>query len=167
MHKKGERDLNRKLMRSRKGISPILATLLLIVIAVAAIVVTYAWIMTYMTGATTQAGVRLNPENIRFFGTPTDADRNLIDFTVQNTGKTSTQIVKMYMGNSSGNLIDVTIYTDIGTGKPLQGEDRTTIRINWPNPVASIWEPQKTYYFTVVPAQGQSLTNIPEQAPYQ
>jgi flagellin-like protein len=159
--------LNRNVIRSKKGISPILATLLLIVIAVAAIVVTYAWIMTYMSGATSQAGVRLNPENIRFFGTPTDADRNLIDFTVQNTGKTNTQIVKMYMGNSSGNLIDITSNTDIGTGKPLLGEDRTTIRINWPNPVGSTWEPQKTYYFTIVPAQGQSLANIPEQAPFQ
>ncbi|MGQ9744095.1 MAG: archaellin/type IV pilin N-terminal domain-containing protein, partial [Candidatus Bathycorpusculaceae bacterium] len=38
-------------LKSKKAISPILATLLLIVIAVAAIVVTYAWIMTYMTSA--------------------------------------------------------------------------------------------------------------------
>ncbi len=41
-----------KMLRSRKGISPILATLLLIVIAVAAVVITYAWIMTYTTTVT-------------------------------------------------------------------------------------------------------------------
>src|SRR3990170_963076 len=37
----------KKMLHSKKAISPILATLLLIVIAVAAIVVTYAWITTY------------------------------------------------------------------------------------------------------------------------
>jgi flagellin-like protein len=155
----------KNVLKSKKAISPILATLLLIVIAVAAIVVTYAWIMTYMSGVTPEAGVRLNPENVRFFGIPNDTARNAVDFTVQNLGKTDTQIVKMYMGNSSGNLIDITTYTDIGSGKTLLGEDRVTIRINWPNPVASTWEPQKVYYFTIVPQQGQSLTAIPEQAP--
>jgi len=40
----------RSLMKSKRAISPILATLLLIVIAVAAIVVTYTWIMTYIAG---------------------------------------------------------------------------------------------------------------------
>jgi hypothetical protein len=71
----------------------------------------------------------------------------------------------MYMGNSSGNLIDITGNTNIGSGRSLLGEDRTTITIFWPNDVAPNWEPQKTYYFTIVPAQGQSLENIPEQAP--
>ncbi len=154
-----------KLFKTKKAISPILATLLLIVIAVAAIVVTYAWIMTYMSGVTPQAGVRLFPENVRFYGTPSDAARNRTDFAVQNTGKTNTQILRIYMGNSSGNLIDITVNTDIGSGKTLLGEDKATITIFWPNPVASNWEPQKVYYFTIVPAQGQSLTNIPEQAP--
>jgi len=154
-----------KMLKSRKAISPILATLLLIVIAVAAIVVTYAWIMTYMGGVTPQAGVRLYPENVRFYGSPAVSARNRTDFTVQNTGKTNTQIVRMYMGNSSGSLIDITSSTNIGSGRSLLGEDRTTITINWPNAVAHNWEAQKTYYFTIVPAQGQSLENIPEQAP--
>jgi flagellin-like protein len=154
-----------KLFKTKKAISPILATLLLIVIAVAAIVVTYAWIMTYMSGVTPQAGVRLFPENVRFYGTPNDAAKNRTDFTVQNTGKTDTQIVRIYMGNSSGNLIEITSYTDIGSGKALLGENKATITISWPNPVADNWEAQKVYYFTIVPAQGQSLTNIPEQAP--
>ncbi len=46
----------KKLVNSNKAISPILATLLLIVIAVAAIVITYAWITTYMGTTTQQAG---------------------------------------------------------------------------------------------------------------
>ena len=43
-------------LKSKKAISPILATLLLIVIAVAAIVVTYAWITTFMGSAAQQTG---------------------------------------------------------------------------------------------------------------
>jgi len=52
--------LAKKMLRSRKAISPILATLLLIVIAVAAIVVTYAWIMMYTGSATGSAGLKIN-----------------------------------------------------------------------------------------------------------
>ena len=52
------------MLKSRMGISPILATLLLIVIAVAAIVVTYAWIMTYMSSAGQQAGVQLTLDTV-------------------------------------------------------------------------------------------------------
>ena len=43
----------------KQGISPIMATLLLIVIAIAAIIVTYAWITAYIGGGTHQAGARI------------------------------------------------------------------------------------------------------------
>ena len=41
-----------------------MATLLLIVIAIAAIIVTYAWITTYMGTTTTHAGVMIEIENV-------------------------------------------------------------------------------------------------------
>ena len=145
------------MMRSRKAISPILATLLLVVIAVAAIVVTYAWIMMYMGGLGQQAGVSLYEENVRFYGIPTDTAKNLTDFTVGNSGKSNTQIVRIYIGNSSGNLIDLTSYSDINTGIPLNGESATTIKVTWPNALANNWEPQKIYYFKIVPTRGQYL----------
>ena len=151
-------------MKSRKAITPILATLLLIVIAVAAIVVTYAWIMTYMGGLGQQAGVTLYKENVRFYGTPTDAAKNLTDFTVRNSGKTNTQILRIYIGSSSGNLIDITSSSDIGTGMPLNGESATTIKVTWPNTLASVWEAGKTYYFKIIPEQGQYL-ELPVEAP--
>lgn len=53
-----------KMSQSEKAISPILATLLLVVIAVAAIVVTYAWIMTYMSSAGEQAGIMLTKDAV-------------------------------------------------------------------------------------------------------
>lgn len=153
-----------KLARSKKAISPILATLLLIVIAVAAIVVTYAWIMTYMSGTTQQAGVILYKENVRFFGIPTDPARNRTEFTIGNSGKADTQILRLYLGNSSGNMIELTSYTDIGTGKPLIGGQKATITLVWPNALANTWENGKVYYIKIVPAQGQYLDTM-EQAP--
>jgi len=47
----------------KRGISPIMATLLLIVIAIAAIIVTYAWITAYISGGTHQAGASIKIEN--------------------------------------------------------------------------------------------------------
>jgi flagellin-like protein len=158
--------LTRKSLRSKKAISPILATLLLIVIAVAAIVVTYAWIMTYMSGATQQAGVILFTENVRCFGTPTDAAKNRTEFTIGNSGKANTKILRIYVGNSTDNMIELTSYSDIGSGKMLNGVDKATIILTWPNSLANNWEAGKTYHFKIIPEQGQYLVDL-DQAPVQ
>lgn len=155
----------KNILRSRKAISPILATLLLIVIAVAAIVVTYAWIMTYMSSAGKKAGVILSKENVRFYGSPTDAARNRTDFTISNTGTSDTKILRIYMGNTSGNLIELTSDTNIGSGLTLNADSATTVTVTWPNDLADAWEAGKTYYFTIVPSVGSPLEKIPEQAP--
>jgi flagellin-like protein len=150
------------MLKSRKAISPILATLLLIVIAVAAIVVTYAWIMTYMGSTTQQAEVRLYKENVRFYGTPTDA-KNRTEITVGNQGTGNTQIVRVYLGNSSGSMIDITSNATISSGG-LNAGSTTTITVNWPNAVALNWQAGETYYFRIVPNPGQYL-EFQEQAP--
>ena len=149
----------RKILNSKKAISPILATLLLIVIAVAAIVVTYAWITTYMGSATRQAGALLYKENVRF-------STGATEITVGNSGTEDTQIVRVYLGDSSGNMTDITDdYTDItGTGTALNAGDTATVTIDWPNDVAADWDPGETYYFRIVPNPGQFL-EFQEQAP--
>ena len=70
----------RSIFKSKKGISPILATLLLIVIAVAAVIVTYAWVMTFTTSTTDQAGAVIIVENVRFH------DTNKIEVILRNSG---------------------------------------------------------------------------------
>lgn len=158
--------LTRNTLKSRRAISPILATLLLIVIAVAAIVVTYAWIMMYMNSTRQQAGVMLSVENTRFYGAPTDTSRNRVDFTVKNTLTSDTQIVRIYIGNATRSLVEVTSSSDIGSGKPLAGGGApTTITVTWPNTLANSWEPQKIYYYKIVPAQGTDTGEISVQAP--
>ena len=85
----------RKMVRSKKAISPILATLLLIVIAVAAIVITYAWITTYMGSTTQQAGIIPYKANVNF------RTGDIITIDIGNSGTSSGQIVQVYVGTSA------------------------------------------------------------------
>jgi flagellin-like protein len=148
----------KKFLNSKKAISPILATLLLIVIAVAAIVVTYAWITTYMGTATSQAGVILYKENIRF-------DTDETEITIGNSGTEDTRIVRVWLGDSSGNMTDVTSDTDItGSGTLLTAGGVAKITLDWPNDIDSTWTAGENYYFRIVPNPGQFL-EIQEQAP--
>jgi flagellin-like protein len=148
----------KKFLNSKKAISPILATLLLIVIAVAAIVVTYAWITTYMGSATSQAGVLLYKENVRFATGETE-------ITIGNSGTEDTRIVRVWLGDSSGNMTDVTSYTDItGSGTLLNAGSTATIKLDWPNGIEDAWQPGENYYLRIVPNPGQFL-EFQEQAP--
>jgi flagellin-like protein len=143
-----------KQRRSQKAITPILATLLLIVIAVAAIVVTYAWIMTYMSNAGRQAGVRLYKANVSW-------DQNTTHYQIYidigNSGTSDTQIILVYFGTSPSNLQNQT-----GPPFPLAcnaGAAPVTITINYN------WTPAKTYYFKVLSSSGQYIDTWAEQAP--
>jgi FlaG/FlaF family flagellin (archaellin) len=136
--------LARKPTTHARAITPILATLLLIVIAVAAIVVTYAWLMTYMSHATNNAGVMLNPAaNPYFFGSAHDE----ISIDVQNTGIADAHLVRIYIGNSTSTMqsqnssdLPEVCYSHGGIA---------TIEVNYN------WTAGATYYFQVV-AQEQS-----------
>ena len=89
-----------RIFRQKKAISPILATLLLIVIAVAAIVVTYAWITTYMNSTTQNAGFIPFKANVNFFD---DAGTKKIAIDIGNSGTASGQIIQVYIGTSATN----------------------------------------------------------------
>jgi flagellin-like protein len=141
-------NVTHKLVKSKKGISPILATLLLVVIAVAAIVVTYAWVMTYTGHLTGQAGVVLYQANVNFYGSGSK-----IDIDIGNSGTSDTSIIQVYIGTSSSALDNQTI-----TPVPLRAGSvqRITVNYNWTNGV--------TYYFKVLTSTGQTLP-WPSQAP--
>ena len=149
---RGEKWLLKKVLKSKRGISPILATLLLIVIAVAAIIVTYAWITTYMRGSTMQAGIMLDVENVYW-----DNNAKKTFFYVKNIGTSDATIVRLWMGNTSNNLVDVTNSTNIRNGivVPAGGNELRIITLNWSNPVASEWESNKLYHFKIVPSIGE------------
>jgi len=149
----------KNMLKSKKAISPILATLLLIVIAVAAIVVTYAWVMTFIGSAGQQASVILYKENIYWNST-----EKKTYITIGNSGTGNTRIVRLYMGTTQNNLVNVTASTNIGTGIPLNGKSVATIALSWPNDVASTWTSGNYYHFKIVTETGHELP-FPEQAP--
>ena len=140
-----------KLLKSKKGISPILATLLLIVIAVAAIIVTYAWVMTYVGTQTTSAGTMLNYDTLTWY-----SNRTII--AVRNTGTSDAKIVRLAIGLTSQNLTDVTLNTDIGTGIVILTGQVADIILNWPNGLVANWQSTQQYYFRISPNVGNALT---------
>jgi len=143
-----------KLLVSRKGISPILATLLLIVIAVAAVIVTYAWVMTYTTSTTGQAGVFLRKDSVAWNSTA-----GTITVYVRNTGTADAEIDAVYLGTSSTNLVKQTSVTYDPSTKLVEKDGGTiTITITYP------WTSKTTYYFKIAPKIGEALS-FQEKAP--
>jgi flagellin-like protein len=136
----------KNMLRSKRAISPILATLLLVVIAVAAIVVTYAWVMTYMNALTEQAGVSLKYEAMSW---PTNAT---IKLYVSNAGTSDATVDRVYIGTSSSNLDRQTslTYEPLNGAVAAQG-DPVSITIDYS------WSTGTMYYFRVVPKVGPPL----------
>ncbi len=123
-----------KMLKSKKGISPILATLLLIVIAVAAIIVTYAWVMTFTGSQTQEAGLQLVYENVQW------PNNSTISVVIRNTGTSNGKITAVYIGTSSANLATAdlsspTLPANINTGSTVT----VTLVYNW--------NPNTRYYF--------------------
>jgi flagellin-like protein len=153
-----------KLLRSEKGISPILATLLLIVIAVAAIIVTYAWVMTYMGAQTSQAGALITEENVRWYGvlnngTLSSSTYNRTDISLRNIGTSTIKIVRVYLGTSEGNLAPVTASCTAGINATIDPQGYTTVTLQWPNPsVAAAYTAGTMYYFTIATEPGTSYS---------
>jgi flagellin-like protein len=72
-----------KIMKNKKAISPVLAVLLMIAVAVAAALITYAWVMTYLSSTTSRAGHAIQIQSVAFTGTTaTVYTQNVGDGTV-------------------------------------------------------------------------------------
>jgi flagellin-like protein len=132
----------KKLLKSKKAITPILATLLLIVIAVAAIVVTYAWVMTYMSSAGTQAGVMLKKDALCLWQTGN------ITIYIRNTGTSDAEIDKVYI-----NSTPQTSVTYSPSSKIVDKDGGTiTIVVNYD------WQTDTLYHFQISPKLGEPLS---------
>jgi len=165
-----KQSLLKKIHDARKGISPILATLLLIVIAVAAVIVTWAWVMTFTASQTQQAGAVITRENIRYYGSPTSAAKNRTDIVIRNTGTADAKVVTVYWSSSGySTLAKLTSTTDYdltpSTGIISAGSS-ITITIKWGTSgvTGGVWSSGTTYYFKVVTEAGQYL-ELSEKAP--
>jgi len=128
-----------KIVRSKRGISPILATLLLIVIAVAAVIVTYAWVLTFTTTQTQQAGVLLTKENVSW------PNSTRISVVIRNTGTSNGKITAVYIGTSSTNLASISS-NDVS---PAPGSASATVNAESSTmfTITYSWASNTRYYF--------------------
>jgi len=138
----------KSILKSKKGISPILATLLLIVIAVAAVIVTYAWVMTFTASTTSQAGAILTVENVRFYNQSSTVYN--IDITLRNSGTADATIDTVYMGESAS---DLAIQSNIDKGTVTAGSTHT-IEITGDT---TLWIDGTTYYFNIGTEEGLGI----------
>jgi flagellin-like protein len=138
-----------KILKSKRGISPILATLLLIVIAVAAIVVTYAWVITFTGSTTNQAGVILNKENTYWNST---GSKTVVIY-VKNQGTSDAEINAVYIGTSSTNLLLQSSVSYYPSSKLVYANGVNTQVIT----VTYNWNTDTQYYFKVAPKVGAAL----------
>jgi len=145
----------RALLKSKKGISPILATLLLIVIAVAAVIVTYAWVMTFTGSTTSQAGAVLTVENVRFY---TQGSTDRVEIVIRNSGTERATIDTVYAGVSSSNLQAI----DSGDLR-FRDPDGANTRIVEAGSTLTVtlldyrWTAGETYYFNIATKEGINL----------
>ena len=136
-----------KMLKSRKGISPILATLLLIVIAVAAVIVTYAWVMSFTGTTTGHAGAVLSVENLRYHS------NNKAEIILRNSGTSDAKIVSVYAGTSSTSLVNQTTVTYVPASQLAVASGSLNITVTY----TSNWTSGQRYYFKVVTEAGQTL----------
>ncbi len=88
----------------RKGVSPIIAVLLLIVIAVAAAVLAYIWIVSYTGTLEQQAGTQQLQERIKIEGV--EYDGTTLTIYVRNIGEVDVTVDAAYIFDASGTVID-------------------------------------------------------------
>ena len=137
----------KSMIKSKKGISPILATLLLIVIAVAAVIVTYAWVITFTESTTNQAGAVLSVENVRFHNI---SSTQYIDITLRNSGTADATVDSVYMGESSSDL--ELLQTGVTTGT-VEAGSAFTVRLSG----TDLWDAGTTYYFKLGTEEGMNV----------
>jgi flagellin-like protein len=114
----------RKFRRNVKAISPVISVLLMIAVAVAASLVTYAWVMGYLGFTTTKVGKAIQIQSIAKTG----------EVYVQNVGDSVVTLADVYfngtdVGNGSGSLLQVGHTETINTGHVFVNGDRVTVKV--------------------------------------
>lgn len=107
------------LSKNKKGVSPIIATLLLIVIAVAAAVVTYAFVTGFIGTATSQS----NQQGAMSIDTGSVTNASIVVY-VRNTGTKAENLTTVYVDN-----VLIPSGVTFGANNPLAPGMTTTVTI--------------------------------------
>lgn len=101
----------KKLRKNVKAVSPVISVLLMIAVAVAASLVTYAWVMGYMNFTTTKVGKAIAIQSIDVSG----------KVYVQNVGQSTVTLTGAYLNGLNG--------TSVGVNKVLSVSDTAVIQL--------------------------------------
>ena len=134
----------------RTGVSPVIATLLLIVIAVAAAVLAYIWIIGYQGTLTQQASTAQLQERIRI--ETVNYTQSQLKVWVRNIGDVQVTITAGYIINATG----LTIVADTALSTPLNPGQVDLVTISIPGTVTL--KPGITYTVKVVTSKGTEAT---------
>jgi flagellin-like protein len=85
------RKIKKNFRRNQKAISPVIATLLMIAIAVVASLVTYAWVMGYMSFTTEKTGKAIQIQSVANSTLFADTTPGSMDIYIQNVGNSAVQ----------------------------------------------------------------------------
>jgi flagellin-like protein len=114
----------KKLRKNVKAVSPVISVLLMIAVAVAASLVTYAWVMGYMGFTTNKVGKAIQIQSVGSDG----------KVYVQNVGDSAVTLADVYfngtdIGNGSGNILQVGSTETINTAHPFASGDIVTVKV--------------------------------------
>ena len=108
-------------IRKRKAISPLIATLLLIAIAVAASVLTYSWVMSMIGSQSAQAQTSIRIDSIEW-----NVDDNTATLVVRNTGSVDCTLESISVRpNASGQPFDMGVTAPLTSFTILQSKTGT------------------------------------------
>jgi flagellin-like protein len=100
--------------RSRKAVSPVVATVILVLISVVAGVMLWLWVSGFTSAATAQQPALYERIKIE----AVNATGNTVNVTIRNVGSTTVNITSLYVLSASGILIaaNTTVNTSIPPG---------------------------------------------------
>jgi flagellin-like protein len=113
---KSFKNFGRRFRRSVRGISPIIAVLLIIVITVAAALVAYAWVMGYMSFTTARVGKAIQIQSIA------RTEANDVSIWVQNVGDSDVVLSDVYVNDVlTDGALAISLPATETVGIPLSG----------------------------------------------
>jgi len=89
----------------RKGISPVIAVLLLIVIAVAAAILTYVWITGYIGTLQAQSGAQQVQERLKIEGVKLSGGK-ITHVYIRNIGEIQVEVTDIYILYTNGSIFE-------------------------------------------------------------
>ena len=145
----------------RKGISPVIAVLLLIVIAVAAAILTYVWITGYMGTLQSQAGTQQIQERLKIEGVSIQGDDTIGAIYVRNIGDITVEVSAIYLMDNTGNVLrmdELTTTESIDPGDTKSFGDATDVDVHLDNVPGYTLTSGDTYIIKVVTVKGTEVT---------